>query len=106
QPRDVAELVWHRRAVEVGAERDVLDPDAVDRVADVGDDRGERRVRVVGAVGADERGGEHDADEPAGGGDRVELRVGEVARRGAQGGDARGRGDQTRGVPPRYLPTD
>ena len=81
QPGDVAELVGHRRAVEVGAERDVLDADAVGGVADVGDDRGERRVGVVGAVGAQERRGEDDADEPAGGGDRVELGVGEVARR-------------------------
>ena len=31
EPGDVAELVGHRRPVEVGAERDVLDPDAVAR---------------------------------------------------------------------------
>ena len=45
QPGDVAELVGHRRAVEVGAERDVLDADAVGDVADVGGDRARAACR-------------------------------------------------------------
>ena len=41
---------------------------------------------------------------PPGGGDRVELRVGEIARRRAQGVDAGVRGDQRRAVQPRDVP--
>ena len=95
QPGRVAELGGHRRAVEVAAERDRVDPGHLGDVRGVGDDQLLRRVRVVGAVGAEEAGVEVDADEAAALADRAQLVVGEVARRGAQrvgagvGGDER-----------------
>ena len=60
---------------EVAAEADALEADDVDRVLEVIDDAVERPLLVV-----DRDGVEHEAEEPAGVGERAELVVGQVAR--------------------------
>ena len=91
---DVAQRGRHRRAVEVRAEADRADPGHLGDVRGVGDDQGQRRVRVLGAVGAEEADVEVDADEAAALADRAQLVVGQVARRGAERVRAGVRGDQ------------
>ena len=82
---------WRRRSP---SQRHVVDAAAVGHVARVLGDPRDRRVGVVGAVGAQRAGVEADADQAAAGRDRVELVVGEVAGGRAQRVDARVRGDQ------------
>ena len=72
----------------------MVDPAAVGHVARVLGDPLDRRVGVVAAVGAQRAGVEVDADQAAARRDRVELVVGQVARRRAERVDARVRGDQ------------
>ena len=104
QPRRTPELVRQRRALEVGAERHVLDADPRRDVVDMADDGLDRRGRVGGAVGAQEAHAEVDADDAAGLADRVELIVRQVARRGAQGVRVRVRRDERRKRERRDVP--
>ena len=103
-PRDVAERCRDRRAVEVRAERDVLDADPIGDVAGVLGDQLDRRVGVIGEVGAQERAREHDPDETARLPDRVELGIGQVARRRAQRVRRRVRRDDRPELEPREVP--
>ncbi len=84
-PRDVAERGRDRGAVEVRAERHVLDPDPVGDVAGVLGDQRQRRVR---RRRRSRRAGTGSANtiptSPPDVADRVELAVGQVARGGAQ----------------------
>ncbi len=84
EPGDPAELVRDLCAVEVGAERDMIDPDPGRDVVDVAHDRLQRRRGIVGAVLVQEHHGEVDPDDAAGFADRVELAVGEVSRGGTE----------------------
>lgn len=71
-------------AVEVRPERDVLDSDPVGHVPGVRRNQLGRSVLHFGEVLAQERSREQDLDEATGIPDRVELRIGQVPRGGAQ----------------------
>ena len=76
--RDVFLRLRHDGPVEIGAERDVVDPHARGEMVDMADDLAERRVRDLHPVLTEERDGEVDTDDAAGVTDRVELGVGQV----------------------------
>ena len=104
QAAHVAELARHHRAVEVRAERDRADARHGGHVRGVLGDRRERRVVVVGAVGAQEADVEVDPDQAAARADRAQLIVGQVARGGAECVRAGVRGDERRAAQLGDLP--
>src|SRR5690606_2068237 len=93
---DVSYRRGHRRPVEVGAQGHAVDAELVDEVVDVPDHDLERQLGVGGAVGGQEAGVEVEAHQPLRAGDGRELRVGEVAGRGADRVRVRVRGDERR----------
>ena len=77
-------LLRDDRAVEIRAEADAVDAEMLDQVVGVADDVLERRIGQHASVGAQEAGGEIDADQAAALADRGELPVGQVARMRAE----------------------
>jgi hypothetical protein len=76
----VGQVLRHAGAVEVGAEHDMVDADPVGHVLDM--PHHVRPGRPLGPV--EVLGVERDADHPAARTDRVELQVGQIARRRAE----------------------
>src|SRR4051812_29618293 len=62
QPGSGTKLLRHERTVEIGSERDSIDPKVIDELLEMFDQRAERRLGVIFAVRANEPDVEVDAD--------------------------------------------
>ncbi len=78
--------------------------DSLGDVSGMAGDQLDRRVGLVGEVLAQKLDREHDPDDAVAGGNRIELRVGEIARRGSERMDPGMRGDERPGLGPRDIP--